>query len=131
MQSKSKYFFNLFLGTAIIMAIFYICSFALNFLGIKFPASLTAMLALFLLLTFKIIPLRFVEDACNFFLKYMVFFFVPLLVMLPDNYEVFKEDIWTITIALVISALLTLATTSLIVEKLHNKRTMKGSGNAE
>ena len=51
--------------------------------------------------------------------------------MLPDNYEVFKEDIWTITIALVISALLTLATTSLIVEKLHNKRTMKGNGNAE
>ncbi len=120
MKNKIAYLCRLIVGTLIIMILFYMCKFTLEFFNIKFPAALTAMVALFLILTFKIIPLYAVEDACNFFLKYMVFFFVPLLVMLPDCYEIFKNDIWTVIVGIVISALLTLATTAIVVEKLHS-----------
>ncbi len=127
MQNKKTYFCNLLFGTLIIMAIFYACKFSLEFLNIKFPAALTGMVVLFLALTFRIIPLGLVEDACNFFLKYMVFFFVPLLVMLPDSYEIFKKDVWTIIIGITLSAIFTLAVTAIVVEKLHAYRTEKGA----
>ncbi len=104
------------------MVLFYACRFTLMYFEIKFPAALTAMMTLFLALTLKIVPLKFVEDACEFFLKYMVFFFVPLLVMLPDSYEIFKKDVWVIMIGITLSAMLTLGVTAFAVEKLNAYR---------
>ena len=107
------------LSGSIIFLVYFASDCTLKYFGIKFPASLVGMMALFVLLCLKIIPLWAVEEASDFLLKYMMFFFLPLLVLLPDSYEIFKSHIWIALVILLISGFLTLSLTALCVDKFH------------
>lgn len=125
MKDKFRQFAVFVSGFAVIFGLFYACRFACAALGIKFPASLTAMIALFGLLSLKIIPLWIVERTCEFLMRYMVFFFLPLLVMLPIIYGAFRDRVWVILAALLISAFLTMGATAAAVECVHKIRLAK------
>lgn len=118
-------------GFAVILAIFYACKFVMEFLGLKFPPSLVAMLALFFLLQFKVIPLWWVEKTGEFLLKYVVLFFVPILVVLPDSYNLVKDNLGAVIIGIGLGGALTLITTALAVEKLHKYRNSMGKKDDE
>ena len=113
-------------GFVVILVIFYACKFIMEILGLKFPPSLVAMLALFFLLQLKIIPLWWVEKTGEFLLKYVVLFFVPILVVLPDSYNIVKDNLGAVIIGIGLGGALTLITTALAVEKLHKYRISRG-----
>ncbi len=126
MKSKLKEAGVFLLGGIVIIAIFFVCEYVMGWLGLKFPPSLVAMLTLFFLLQFKIIPLWWVEKTGEFLLKYVVLFFVPILVVLPDSYQIVKNHLWAIVIGIGLGGALTLITTAVAVEKLHKYRNSKG-----
>lgn len=126
MKSKLKEAGVFLLGGIVIIAIFFVCKYVMGWLGLKFPPSLVAMLTLFFLLQFKIIPLWWVEKTGEFLLKYVVLFFVPILVVLPDSYQIVKNHLWAIVIGIGLGGALTLITTAVAVEKLHKYRNSKG-----
>ena len=107
------------LSASIILGVYLVADCLLKFFQINFPASLLGMMLLFELLCCKIIPLWAVEKTADFLLKYMMFFFLPLLVLLPDSYEIFKSHIWIALVILLISGFLTLSLTALCVDKFH------------
>ena len=108
-------------GLAFMLCLYFFCAWALELLHARFPASLTAMVLLFALLCLKIVPLWLVESAANLLLKNMVFYFVPLLAVLPASYDTYKDHLWGIMGALIASGVLTLAATELAAEKLAGK----------
>lgn len=107
------------LSASIILSIYLVADYLLKFFQINFPASLLGMMMLFVLLCCKIIPLWAVEKTADFLLKYMMFFFLPLLVLLPDSYDIFKSHIWIALVIILISGFLTLSLTALCVDKFH------------
>lgn len=117
------------LGIAVVLAVFFVCDYIVGVCSVKFPSSLIAMLALFALLSLKIIPLWVVEPAGELLMKYMIFLFVPLLALLPQSYDVLKGNVAAIFGGLVISAVLTLSATSVAVEKLHEFRAKRKAEN--
>lgn len=133
MKDKFRQFAAFVSGLAVIFGLFYACRFACAELGVKFPASLTAMIALFGLLSLKIVPLWTVEKTCEFLMRYMVFFFLPLLVMLPIIYGAFRDRVWSILAALAVSAFLTMGATAAAVECVHKIRlaAQKRAGKSE
>ena len=131
MKSKIRDAGIFLFGFAVILAIFYVCKFVMETLGLKFPPSLVAMLTLFFLLQFKIIPLWWVEKTGEFLLKYVVLFFVPILVVLPDSYNVVKDNLGAVIVGIGLGGALTLITTALAVEKLHKYRISKGAKDDE
>ena len=90
--------------------------------AITFPSSLVAMVILYFLLLFKIIPLWVVEDACKLILKFMPFYFVPILVGIMTYKELLAGKICSILSALVLSAAITMFATAFCVEFLQKRK---------
>jgi hypothetical protein len=71
---------NFLFGMLIIFCIQYLCIFILKILNITFPAPILGIIVLFILLKLDIIKENWIEDFCNFILKYMILFFIPMFV---------------------------------------------------
>lgn len=80
------------------------------------------MLLLFALLSFNILPLRYVEDACKLLLKNMPLYFIPIMVGLVAYRKLLSENAFGIFAAVMISTVLTLSLTAILVEKIQNFR---------
>jgi len=61
----------------IIMGVTYMGNILQSVLHIPIAGSIVGLILFFLLLQFKIIPSKWVSEGSNFFLTFMVFFFVP------------------------------------------------------
>ena len=81
-------------------------------LPFHFPASITGMVLLFLLLCGSIIKTEHIQKKGDFLLKNMAFFFIPAGVALMDNYEMMEHSAWQIIVICVISTLLTFTATA-------------------
>ena len=64
----------------VIMGITYLGNVIQRYMHIPIAGSIVGLLLFFLLLQFKVIPEKWVNEGSNFFLTTMVFFFVPLVV---------------------------------------------------
>lgn len=115
MSKKTADILKTVLGALIIVGVYAACSAALKAAGSGISASLVSMVALFLLLRLKIVPLWCVEKTADLLLKNMVFFFVPILAVLPATYHVFKEHVAAVLLSLAISAVITIAATGFAV----------------
>lgn len=80
----SKKVSKVLLQVLLIMGITYIGNVIQNVLHIPIAGSIVGLLVFFLLLQFKIIPSKWVNEGSNFFLTTMVFFFVPSVVGVMD-----------------------------------------------
>lgn len=89
------------------------------------PGSLLGMLLLFLLLSFRVIKLAWIEPLTNFFLKHMSFFFIPLGVGVLGSIQVLKPIWIQMTILLVISNLVVLLVTGWSVQGLIRREQVK------
>lgn len=72
---------------------------------IMIPGSLIGMMLLFILLSTNIIKISMIENTGNFLLKYMGFFFVPLVVGIIDSFELVQNNFIKLIIILVISCI--------------------------
>ena len=68
----------------VIMGITYLGNVIQRYMHIPIAGSIVGLLLFFLLLQFKVIPAKWVNEGSNFFLTTMVFFFVPSVVGIMD-----------------------------------------------
>ncbi|HEG7234205.1 holin-like murein hydrolase modulator CidA [Staphylococcus aureus] len=81
---KVQLIIKLLLQLGIIIVITYIGTEIQKIFHLPLAGSIVGLFLFYLLLQFKIVPLTWVEDAANFLLKTMVFFFIPSVVGIMD-----------------------------------------------
>jgi len=114
------------------VAIIYLLYIAGNLLStiispiINIPGSLMGMVLLFVFLCTNIIKLPMIEEAGNFLLKYMGFFFVPVTAGLIDTFELVQDNYIKLIIILFISCVLVMyvscKVTDLLIIYVERKR---------
>ena len=118
---KNK-FLRVCVGLALLAGLYESAARVFDFFGIAFPPSLVAMVILYFLLLFKILPLWVVEDACKLVLKFMPLYFVPILVGIMSYKELLAGKICSIFSALILSAAITMLATAFCVEFLQKRK---------
>lgn len=87
--------------------------FGLSLIGIflnqfvPLPASIIALLLLFLLLIFKIIQPTHIKNLSTFFLNYMSIFFIPTTVKIMIDYKLISQSIFKYLIVCILSTVFT------------------------
>ncbi len=114
-------------GFAVLCILALLSKYLLEYCHIPFPPPLLGMMILFLLLKFKIVPLKLIEPICKFILQNMVVLFVPILVGLMAYKDVLQKDAIAIFSAVFLSMVLTMSLTALAVEGVIKLKRRKGS----
>ncbi len=120
-----KKIFNFILGIVIIFGILYFCIYFLKLTKIYFPAPILGIIVLFSLLKLKIIKEEFVEDFCNFLLKYMILFFIPLFVGVITYFDLIIKNLWAIVLTIFITTTLVMVLVGLFVENIIKFKRLK------
>ena len=94
--------------TAVLTAIFIGCDQLTRLTGIPIPGNVLGIIVLFFLLLTGIVKESHISLAAEFFLRHLVFFFVPIAVGLMQWSSVFYEDGWVLAAAIVGSTALPL-----------------------
>lgn len=89
------------------------------------PGSVMGMILLFLALFFRLLRPASVKDAATVITKNMAVFFVPPAVGLMAYAELISESIWAISLAIIISTVLTIVIVAFIQDKMENKQFFK------
>lgn len=106
-------FLLIFIQFLVVYGFYFIGGWLQDILHLPFPASIIGFLLLFLALSFKLIPLRWVESGAHFTLAFLSLYFIPATVGIIDYGDVFSgKGIWLIVIIL-FSTLLTMAVAGL------------------
>lgn len=87
--------------------------------GFPIPGTVFGMVLLFFLLLTGIVKLSYIQEAADFLLKHMLFFFIPIAVGLMDWGAVFYEHGMVLTLALVVGAVLPFFTVGIVAQLLH------------
>lgn len=90
-------------------------------LPIMIPGSIIGLLLLFFLLTFQLIPGRWVRNGCNLFMKYMTILFVPAAMGIMDNYGLLLNNWAPILIGSIVSTFVVLLFTGWLMQFLENR----------
>lgn len=98
----------------------YISSFISGFVII--PGSIVGMILLFLALQFKLIKLDSIKEISDLFLDNMAIFFVPAGVSLMSSMDLIRENIFVLTVTIVLSTTAVMCITGLVVENMISKR---------
>ncbi|WP_227103416.1 CidA/LrgA family protein [Intestinibacillus massiliensis] len=78
----------------------------------KLPGNVLGMSLLFILLAFGVIKLSHVEEAADFFLKNMAFFFLPACLGILDVFPQIKSQLVPILAVIILTTLITAAVTA-------------------
>lgn len=98
--------------------LFTICFFSeiiVSFFPFSFPASVFAIIVLFLLLLFKIIKQYSIDEVCNFLQNNMALFFIPPAISILEEFHIFKNKIIYIIIISFISFIITFIVTAFTI----------------
>lgn len=92
----------------------------INYLiDIPVPGNILGMIFIFAALKLKLIKLETVKPASDILIKYMVLFFVPFGVGLMSYFDFIKSYWLILSVAVVITTLITLYVTALVQQKLE------------
>ena len=108
-----KKIFNFLIGLLLIFAVLYFCQIFLQLLKINFPPTILGIMVLFFLLKSKIIKEELVEDFCQFILKYMILFFIPIFVGTMNYYDIISQNLLAILATLFVTTTLVIVTVGL------------------
>lgn len=98
----------------------YISSFISGFVII--PGSIVGMILLFLALQFKLIKLEAIQEISDLFLDNMAIFFVPAGVSLMSSMDLIRDNIFVLTVSILLSTTVVMYITGLVVENMISKR---------
>jgi holin-like protein len=97
-----------FLGQlALLCAIYWIGNLVVRWTGLPIPGNVVGIVLLYALLNLGLVRLEHVQDAADFLLRHLVFFFIPVAVDLMNWGGVFYRYGWALALAIVVSTLLT------------------------
>jgi len=88
-------------------------------LSIPVPGNIIGMFLIFFALKFKLLRLKDVKPASDKLIEYLVLFFIPYGVGLMSYFGLIQEFWMSVTIAVILSTLLTLYITALVLQKLE------------
>jgi holin-like protein len=111
-----------FIGQALLLwVIFWIGGKIASLTGLPIPGNVIGVLLLFGLLLLGIVKVQHVQEAADFLLKHLVFFFIPIAVGLMNWGSVFYNYGIILAVALVIGALLPFWTVGFLTQWLHRE----------
>ncbi len=84
-------------------------------LPVQFPASVIAMIFLFVLLVAKAVKKDHVESITSFFTGNMALFFIPATVAIVKSYDIFKDYMWQFLFVCFITTVVTFLATAYTV----------------
>jgi len=113
-----RYFRNLIIGFLILISLQMISNFVIQKFHLSFPSPLLGMIFLALILHFKILPIKYIQDTCELLLKNMILFFVPLLVGVILYEKIIIANLYPILLTIIISTISSLIITSKIIDVL-------------
>lgn len=93
-----KKFLNFILGLIIVFLILYLSKWILELFKIDFPSALLGIVILFGLLKIGFVKEDLVKDFCEFMLKHMILFFIPIFVGVIDYYEIISKNLFAILV---------------------------------
>ncbi len=100
----------------ILFSISFLSEIISNFLPFTFPASLMAMILLFILLITKLLNINNIETVGQFLQNHIAIFFVPPAISLMDEFETIKDKLFPILFISIVSFLLTFLSTAYTVK---------------
>ena len=101
-----KKILNFTVWLIIIFSILFLSKFILDFAKITFPAPILGIIILFLFLKTGLIKENSIKDFCEFCLKYMILFFIPMFVGVINYFEIISKNLWAILLTIFITTAL-------------------------
>ena len=101
-----KKIINFTIGLGIIFLILYLSKFILDIFHIAFPAPILGIIILFVLLKIGIIKENWIEDFCDFMLKNMILFFIPIFVGIISYEDLISKNFLAIIMTIVVTTTL-------------------------
>jgi len=109
-----------FLGQlALLIVIYQVGNLVVRWTGLPIPGNVVGILLLYALLNLGLIPLEYVQDAADFLLRHLVFFFIPVAVDLMNWGGVFYRYGLMLALAIITSTVLTFLGTGFIAQWLQ------------
>lgn len=108
-------------GIAILLAIYLAGEVLSRLIGGFMPGSVIGMLLLFVLLQTHVVKEAWVESVCNFVLKNMMLYFVPVTAGLMVSYSIIADSLIEVIVMLLISTLLVFVSVG-VVQQFLGKR---------
>lgn len=113
-------------GLAILLALQWLSTEIIAFLGIPFPPPLLGMLILTALLCTGVIKESYIEDICTALIDKMALLFLPAGVSMILYLDVIKAELLPISLTVILSSVIILCSTALVLEMLLRKKEKGG-----
>ena len=113
-------------GLAILLALQWLSTEVIAFLGIPFPSPLLGMLILTALLCTGVIKENYIEDICTALIDKMALLFLPAGVSMILYLDVIKAELLPISLTVILSSIIILCSTALVLEMLLRKKEKGG-----
>ena len=113
-------------GLAILLALQWLSTAIISFLGIPFPPPLLGMLILSALLCTGVIKENYIEDICTALIDKMALLFLPAGVSMILYLDVIKAELLPISLTIILSSVIILCSTALVLEMLLRKKEKGG-----
>lgn len=91
-------------------------------LPVPIPGSVLGMMILFLLLSWQIIPFRWVQPGGHLLIRYMALLFVPISVGVMQYFDLLRSQFGPLVVSCVVSTLLVLLMVSVAGEWLQRRQ---------
>lgn len=102
-----------------------LCLWAGNFISsilpIMIPGSIIGLLILFFLLSFQLIPSRWVKCGSTLFMRYMIILFIPATMGIMDNYNLLLSSFMPIIIGTLASTVIVLIIVGVLTQYLDSR----------
>ena len=108
--------FKFISGFYVLCIIQLICNFVVKYTHLMLPAPILGLILFALLLQFNIIKKDWIQDVCEFLLKYLPVLFVPFLVGIITHFDLIGKNLLLLTVNIFITTAITLIVTALFVE---------------
>ncbi|MFZ5426483.1 MAG: CidA/LrgA family protein [Thermodesulfobacteriota bacterium] len=107
--------------TAVLLGIYRASCWLVDVSGLPVPGNVVGVAALFTLLCLGVVKLKHVDDAADFLLRHLVFFFIPVTVGLMEWGGVFKEHGAVFLAAVLVSSLVPFWLVGFVTQWLHKR----------
>lgn len=108
--------FKIIIGFLIIITIQFISNYIVKFTHLPMSGAILGLIIFTILLKYKIINKKYVEDCISLILNYMPLLFIPLFVGIISYYNVIEHDLLKLAFIIILSTLFVLVLTALTVE---------------
>ena len=125
MNNQTMKMIKLLIQTALLFTFYYIGVWLQETLNLLIPGSVIGMILLFLLLVFRIIPQKWVDEGSSFLTGILPLLFVPVCVGIMKYANLFSAEGAIIVFVIFLSTLMTLAITggvSQFAARIHSDR---------